>query len=309
MSRARRSAFAMRRKGPVIVTARGPPPAGPEAQPTVDVLIVGAGAVGGFVAHRLVKAGLNVTILEAGPERTGREHAMDELLATAFRNQGGAAKFNDEIPTWRTRPGEKSRRAVMSQGLETALGGNSVAWGAVAMRFYEEDFRIRSATVARYGEAAIPEGSTLADWPLSYADLAPFYDEAEDLLGVSGQVHDAVHGIGNPFEAPRAAPYAMPPLRASGLGARFADAARAEGYHPFPLPAAILTEAWRGRHACTYCSYCSRFGCHVDAKASIQNTVLSEALATGRLRIVTGARVLSIETDESGAAGRRALSY
>ena len=134
--------------------------------PPADVLIVGGGAVGGFVARELVKAGLNVVILEAGPERTGREHAMDELLATAFRNRGGDAKFNDEVPTWRTRPGETTRRAVMSQGLETALGGNSVAWGAVAMRFYEDDFRIRSTTVARYGEAAIPLDSTLADWPL-----------------------------------------------------------------------------------------------------------------------------------------------
>ena len=136
----------------------------------------------------------------------------------------------------------------------------------------------------------------------SYSDLAPFYEDAEDLLGVSGQASDRERSSGNPFEAPRSAPYAMPPLRTSGLGALFADAARAEGYHPFPLPAAILTTPWRGRHACTYCSFCSRFGCHVDAKASIQNTVLGEALASGRLRIVTGARVLSIETDESGAA-------
>ena len=94
----------------------------------------------------------------------------------------------------------------------------------------------------------------------------------------------------------------MPALRTSGLGALFAEAARAEGYHPFPLPAAIATTPWRGRHACTYCSFCSRFGCHVDAKASAQNTVLAEALDSGRLTVVTGARVLSIVTDESGRA-------
>jgi gluconate 2-dehydrogenase alpha chain len=272
---------------------------------SADVIIVGGGAVGGFVANRLVQAGLDVVILEAGPTRTGREHAMDELLATAFRNDGGAAKFNDEVPTWRRNDREKARRATMSQGLETALGGNSVAWGAVAMRFYEDDFRIRSATVARYGEDAIPAESALADWPLSYADLAPFYDEAEGLLGVSGMAHDRANPArsrGNPFEAARAAPYEMPPLRTSGLGALFAEAAREEGYHPFPLPAAILTKPWRGRHACTYCSFCSRFGCHVDAKASVQNTVLPAALAGGHLRIVTGARVLSVVTDESGRA-------
>ncbi|SMF34663.1 gluconate 2-dehydrogenase alpha chain [Xaviernesmea oryzae] len=280
-----------------------PSTAGIPANP--DVLIVGGGAVGNFMALKFVRAGLQVVILEAGPPRTGRERSMDELLATAFRNEGGAAKFNDEVPTWRTRPGEKARRAVMSQGLETALGGNSIAWGAVAMRFYEDDFRIRSATAAKYGDHRIPEGSTLADWPMSYAELEPFYEEAEDLLGVSGHAGNRENpdrSRGNPFEAPRANPYKMPALRTSGLGQLFADSAKAQGYHPFPLPAAIATTAWNGRHACTYCSFCSRFGCHVDAKASAQNTVLPEALESGRLHIVSGARAMEIVTDESGRA-------
>jgi gluconate 2-dehydrogenase alpha chain len=274
-----------------------PPPARQETRPRpADVVIIGGGFVGAVVAHRLVRSGREVVMLEAGPPRDGRERVMDELLATSVRNIGGDAKFNDEIPTWRRNAAETAMPVRPGQGLETALGGNSVAWGAAAMRFYEDDFRIRSATAARYGEAAIPAASSLDDWPLSYADLAPYYDAAEDLLGVSGLAG------ANPFEAPRAAPYAMPPLRTSGLGALFAEAAGREGYHPFPLPAAILTAPWRGRHACTYCSFCSRFGCHVDAKASAQNTVLAEAMEGGQLRLVTGARVLSIVTDDSGAA-------
>ena len=271
------------------------PPDLPHGHGTADVVIVGGGLVGMLVAHRLVLGGRRVVVLEAGPARSGREHVMDELSATAFRNLGGAAKFNGEVPTWRRNAGEVARPATLSQGLETALGGNSVAWGAVAMRFYADDFRVRGATVARYGEAAIPPDSTLADWPLDYADLAPHYDAAEAVLGVSGQAG------ANPFEAPRP-PYAMPPLRTSGLGALFAEAARAEGYHPFPLPAAILTEPREGRHACTYCSFCSRFGCHVDAKASAQNTVLAEAAATGRLRVATHARVTEVVTDDAGRA-------
>jgi gluconate 2-dehydrogenase alpha chain len=268
------------------------------SDPEADVVIVGGGMVGGMLAWQLLQAGKKVVILEAGPARSGRERAMDEIQATAFRNVGGAAKFNSEVPTWRRTPHETTRRATMSQGLETALGGNSVAWGAVAMRFYEDDFRIRSATIARYGADRIPAGSTLADWPLSYTDLAPFYDLAEDVIGVSGDAGPS----GNPFAAPRARAYAMPALRTSGLGKLFADAARAEGYHPFPLPAAILTAPYRGRHACTYCSFCSRFGCHVDAKASVQNTVLAELQASDRVTIVTGARVSEVVTDESGRA-------
>lgn len=290
-------------------TARLPPLPGLDAPDDLpdetDILIVGGGPVGMFLAHRLAPTGRRIVVLEAGPARTGRERAMDELLATAFRNAGGAPKFNAEVPTWRRNAGERAVRPMMAQGLETALGGNSIAWGAVAMRFYEDDFRVRSATVARYGEAAIPEGSTLADWPLSYDDLEPFYREAEALLGVSGiagNVGGRKESRGNPFEAPRSTPYEMPPLRTSGLGRLFADAAAAEGYNPFPLPAAILSQAWKGRHGCTYCSYCSRFGCHVDAKASVQNTVLTEIVEGGNVRIVTGARATEILTDESGQA-------
>ncbi len=283
----------------------GVPAGGTLGGPEADVVIVGGGWVGSIMAHRLTRRGLRVVILEAGGARTGREHAMDELSATAFRNRGGDAKFNDEVPTWRRNDTEPARRAVMSQGLETALGGNSIAWGAVAMRFYEEDFRVRSATIEKYGEGRIPQGSSLADWPMSYADLAPYYDEAEVLLGVSGQAGnraDPSRSLGNPFEGPRSGPYPLPPLRTSGLGNLFADAARAEGYHPFPLPAAILSAPYKGRHACTYCSFCSRFGCHVDAKASAQNTVLPVALATGLLRIETGARVTRVVTDDAGRA-------
>jgi gluconate 2-dehydrogenase alpha chain len=200
-------------KAPATSPAGQPDTAdGTEPWGKADVVIVGGGAVGGFLARKLVLGGLRVVMLEAGPTRTGREHRMDEVSATAFRNEGGAAKFNREIPTWRRHAGEPATRAVRSQGLETALGGNSVAWGAVAMRFHADDFTIRSSTVARYGAHRLPPGSTLADWPLSYADLAPYYDEAEDLLGVSGQAWNADSAVpaGNPFEAPRARGYAMP---------------------------------------------------------------------------------------------------
>lgn len=276
--------------------------------PDADVVIVGGGFTGSFMAHRLTRQGLRVVMLEAGSSRHGREHVMDELSATAFRNEGGAEKFNSEVPTWRLNPQSPAQPATMSQGLETQLGGNSVAWGAVAMRFYEDDFAIWSKTVEKYGAERLPDGHAVADWPLSYRDLEPYYEDAEELLGVSGHAggpRDAGRTRGNPFEAPRRKPYPMPALRTSGLGARFAEASTRLGYHPFPLPAAILTAPHKGRHACTYCSFCSRFGCHVDAKASAQNTVLPDALATGLLTIVTGARVTEIVTQEGRAIGAR----
>ena len=82
----------------------------------------------------------------------------------------------------------------------------------------------------------------------------------------------------------------------------FRDAATRAGYHPFPMPAAILSQPYRGRAACTYCSFCSRQGCHVGAKGSTFATVLPPALASGRLEIRTECRAMRVTTDERGIA-------
>ena len=73
------------------------------------------------------------------------------------------------------------------QNYGNQAGGGTVHYGAVSWRFHEDDFRARSQTIERYGASTIPADSSLADWPLSYADLEPYYDRAEYELGVSGK--------------------------------------------------------------------------------------------------------------------------
>src|SRR5439155_2131070 len=94
-------------------------------------------------------------------------------------------------------------------------GGGTVHYGAVSWRMHEDDFRARSHTIERYGASAIPADSSLADWPLSYADLEPYYDRAEYEIGVSGKAGNLqgrkIDG-GNVFEAPRKRDYPLPPL-------------------------------------------------------------------------------------------------
>jgi gluconate 2-dehydrogenase alpha chain len=136
--------------------------------------------------------------------------------------------------------------------------GASVHYGAVSWRMHEDDFRARSHTIEHYGAAAIPADSSLADWPLSYADLEPYYDRAEYDLGVSGKAGNVqgrkIDG-GNVFEAPRKREYPLPPLLDDQAGIWFHAAAKKLGYNPFPTPRAIISQPYNGRPACTYCDH------------------------------------------------------
>ena len=272
--------------------------------PEVDVCLVGLGGVGGLAAYTLTRAGRRVVALEAGPPLDGREYVMDELHSSMVRNTWGAAKFNHEIPTWRPNAQTPIQPFTPSHGLmSNGVGGSSPAYGAISFRFHPDDFRVRTNTIARYGAGALPPGTDITDWPITYDEVEPYYDVVERLIGVAGQTGNlrgqTVPG-GNPFEGPRAHPYPLPALRRSGLGELFSEKATQLGYHPFPVPAAIATEPYHGRHACTYCSFCSRLACHVGAKGDVRVTVLPHAMATGNLEIRTGCRVLQLVTNDHG---------
>src|SRR3989442_2834283 len=157
----------------------------------------------------------------------------------------------------------------------------------------------------RYGAAAIPQDCSLTDWPLTYADLEPHYDRAEYELGVSGKAGNLqgrqIDG-GNPFEAPRRREYPLPPLFVDQAAQIFEGAARKLGHHPFSTPRAILSQAYQGRVACTYCGFCQAFGCHVGAKSSILVTKLPEADRTGNLKLLTNVMCYRVNSDNSGRA-------
>src|SRR3954468_5170527 len=141
------------------------------------VVIVDVGAPGGIRAPELAKAGIKVIGLERGPRhKTADFAAQDELRY--FQSQ-------DLRPNQKrqpiTAPPHANARAVPIAPLNygNQVGGGTVHYGAVSWRFHESDFRVRSQTIERYGAPAIPEDSSVIDWPLSYADLEPYYDRAE----------------------------------------------------------------------------------------------------------------------------------
>jgi len=266
-----------------------------------DVVIIGVGAAGGVLAAELGKAGMKVIGLERGPRLTTQDfNPHDELRY--FTRQDLRPNIKRQPVTWRPNANARAN-PIPVQNYGNQAGGGTVHYGAVSWRFHEDDFRARSQTIERYGASAIPEDSSLVDWPLSYADLEPYYDRIEYELGVSGKAGNLqgrkIDG-GNVFEAPRRREFPLPPLVVDQAGAVFDAAAKKLSYHPFSTPRAILSKAYKGRPGCTYCGFCQAFGCHVGAKSSILVTVLPQADATGNFKLISGAMCYRVNSDDSG---------
>src|ERR1700724_2075068 len=225
-----------------------------------DVVIVGMGAVGGVMAAELGKAGMKVIGLERGPRLKTADFQLDELRY--FQRQDLRPNTKRAPGTWRPTPTTRAN-PTPNQNTGNQAGGGTVHYGALSWRLHEGDFRARSQTIERYGASAIPEDSSLTDWPLGYADLEPFYDRAEYELGVSGKAGNVegrkIDG-GNLFEAPRRREYPLPPLLADQSGILFEAGARKLGYHPFSSPRAILSQPYQQRPGCSYCGFCQSFG-------------------------------------------------
>jgi len=272
----------------------------PTTLKTVDVAVIGLGATGGVAVLPLARAGLKIAGIEAGTWMDPhRDFHADEIFNNVRRQVTTSPKAQREIPTVRTGPGEKARPPA-AHPMMNAIGGTSIHYWAQSWRLKAWDFKTRSETVQRYGAAAIPAGTTLEDWPLTYDELAPFYDVVEDEVGVSGaagNIGGQLTGRGNPFESPRAKEYPMPPLRGSGFTDHMAETARKLGWKPFAPPAAINSQPRKGRSSCVYHGYCGTGGCHVSAKGSTAVTTIPEAQKTKNLTIFDNAHVTRIETD------------
>ncbi len=266
-----------------------------------DVVIVGLGAVGGVAALPLARAGLDVVGLEAGAWLTPRDFAPDELRNNFRGWPQSAQKANSEIPTHRPNASAPYSPRLPIHPMMNAVGGTSLHYWAQSWRLNPWDFKVVSETKRRYGAARLPNGTTVEDWPFGLEELEPYYDKVEHEVGVSGQagnVKGTIDQRGNIFEGPRAREYPMPALHGTEFTERMAGAARKLGWHPFPGPAAINSQAYDGRAECLYHGFCNRGGCHVSAKNSTAVSTIPKAVATGKLSVVTQAIATSIDVDE-----------
>jgi choline dehydrogenase-like flavoprotein len=256
---------------------------------TVDFVIVGSGAAGGVVARELAQAGLTVVVMEQGPRFSLRDFKHDELKDWYL---GGLT--NDAVKNPQTFRDDESKKAEL-QKFKPALwygrtvGGASLHYTANFWRFHEIDFNERSVL----GPIA---GTGFADWPITYADLEPYYTKVEWEIGVSGLAG------ASPFDPPRSKPYPMPPLPVKSSGVLFERGARKLGLHPVPAPMAINSQTYGGRSACVHCGFCHGLPCEVGAKASTLTTTIPQAEATGRCEVRAESYVVRIETNNAGRA-------
>ena len=251
----------------------------------VDVVIVGGGWSGLLMAKEIVsRTGLHVVVLERGPARKTADYAagMDEV-DYAIRNRLMQSPAEQTVTH---RHSTKDRAAPIRQYGSfkpgTGTGGTGEHWGGISDRYLPDFFVLDTHLREKYGARSLPPELTVQDWGITYDDLENDYWRAEQLLGVSGKAGNLRGQLmegGNIFEGPRQHEYPTPPLKPNYGMTFFQKAARELGYHPFPLPAANLSEVYTNpdgvsRPGCTYCGYCPSFGCMIGAKAQPTNTLM-----------------------------------
>jgi choline dehydrogenase-like flavoprotein len=244
-----------------------------DARVETDVCIVGAGAAGAVIAAELATRGVDVTVLESGPR-----YPLAERVEAQRRFLRGLHPFPSPDPGLDRYTVDSPLPFRLEWMRMRGIGGSTLHWEGYAMRFHPSDFELRS----RHGVAD--------DWPLSYADLEPFYGRAERALGVAGDDPDPAYPRSTPFPLP-----AFPPSYADGI---FARACRELGVGMMRIPQARNSEGYDGRAACLACGTC--YACPIGARASVDLTHVPRAEATGRARFVSNSHVLRLDCESDG---------
>ncbi len=237
-----------------------------------DVIIIGSGAGGGTLVHALAPTGKRILLLERG-EYVPREKENWDTKAVV---QEG--RYNNADP-WLDRNGKE-----FQAGTHYFVGGNTKFYGAALLRMRERDFGV----VRHHG------GESPA-WPISYADLEPYYTRAEQLYHVHGNRGE------DPTEPWASGPYRYPAVSHEPRIQALHDGLVALGHQPFHVPMGImLNEQDRGRSRCIRCATCDGHPCLVQAKADAQVCCVDPALEYGNVTLLTGATVLRLATGPSG---------
>ncbi len=241
-----------------------------------DVIVIGSGAGGGTLAHRLAPTGKRVLLLERGGYLP-RERDNWDSDAVFVSGKYRAPEFwldehDDEFPP----------------EVNYYVGGNTKFYGAALFRLRPQDFG-----VLNHSDGISPA------WPIDYQDLEPYYTQAEHLYLVHGE-----HGE-DPTEGPAGAPYRFGPVQHEPRIQQLSDDLEKQGLHPFHLPIGVNLAQDASGHAlhtsaCIRCDRVDGFPCLVNAKSDAQVICVDPALTHDNVKLMTNAYVDRLDTDESG---------
>jgi choline dehydrogenase-like flavoprotein len=268
-----------------------------------DIVIVGSGASGGWVAKRLTEAGLRVAVLEAGRQLSDADYT-EHVPAFQLRYRGLS-----KSPLAHRRPVQSGSYAVREWNADwfvndidepyvdesdpaflwvrpRLVGGRTNVWGRECLRLSDLELK-----------AASHDGAGV-DWPITYADLAPYYDLVEDYVGIQGMAEGLTELPDSHFQPPMALTCAETALR-TRIKAKF-------GRTLTQGRTANMTRPLNGRQACHYCGPCEH-GCVTHSYFNASFTTMADAMATGRCTLVTGAMAYKVLVDPSTRRARGVL--
>ena len=257
-----------------------------------DVCIIGSGAGGSPVAYSLVQAGYSVLVLEKGPWFRETDFCKDELACCrrsvytpTLNEEQHVIEDSNDSGEWIATPTAESGWDFWNGN---CVGGSSNFMSGYFYRLKPDDFRLRSV----FGPI---KGANVADWPISYEDMEPYYTTVEHLVGISGRV------VKHPQLEPRSTsdlPY--PPLGENIISSWIDSACNKLGYHSLPTPRAILSQPAMQRNSCSYSIYCGSYGCSTGAKGSGRAALLDHAVRAERCQIQPHAKVFRMVSDKKG---------
>lgn len=249
---------------------------------TFDAIVVGSGACGGWAAMQLTQAGMNVLLLEAGsPVNVAKDFHHHYLFDLDYRGAGKPGLLRRYQGTERNyrimidnseNPYTTAPETVYRWSRSRVLGGRTLHWARASDRM--ADYEFKAASRDGYG----------MDWPITYADLSPYYDRVERFIGVSGQRNNFPQFPDGEF---------LPVMPLNCAESIFTAACHSLQWPTTHRRLAQLTQVHLGRPACHYCGNCVN-GCDVGAMFSTVSTTLPYALKTKRLDLRTDCVVASL---------------